>query len=137
MKINIRLFYFYMLLLFVQQLSAQERAASTTTIERTTAQLRNSPREKVWVIAHRGDWRNAPENSIQAIKNCISMGVDMVEIDVQLTKDGKAVLMHDSTIDRTTIGKGRVGDWTLDSLKNLFLKDGLGIATSHRIPTLE
>ncbi|MDF2514807.1 MAG: Glycerophosphodiester phosphodiesterase protein family [Sphingobacterium sp.] len=137
MKINIRLFYFYMLLLFVQQLPAQERAASTTNIERTTAQLRNSPSEKVWVIAHRGDWRNAPENSVQAIKNCISMGVDMVEIDVQLTKDGKAVLMHDSTIDRTTTGKGRVGDWTLDSLKNLFLKDGLGIATSHRIPTLE
>lgn len=137
MKINIRLFYFYMLLLFVQQLPAQERAASTMNIERTTAQLRNSTSEKVWVIAHRGDWRNAPENSVQAIKNCISMGVDMVEIDVQLTKDGKAVLMHDSTIDRTTTGKGRVGDWTLDSLKNLFLKDGLGIATSHRIPTLE
>ncbi|MFD2554529.1 glycerophosphodiester phosphodiesterase family protein [Sphingobacterium tabacisoli] len=100
-------------------------------------QLRTSDKDKIWVIAHRGDWRNAPENSIQAIQNCIAMGVDMVEIDVQLTKDGHAVLMHDKKIDRTTTGKGEVGEWTLDSLRQLRLKDGLGIPTAHRIPTLE
>lgn len=99
--------------------------------------LRNIPREKVIVVAHRGDWRNAPENSLQAIQNCIDMGVDMVEIDVQLTSDGHAVLMHDQTLDRTTTGKGFVRGWTLDSLKTLYLKDGLGIATYQRIPTLE
>lgn len=101
------------------------------------AHLRPSPASKVWVIAHRADWRNAPENSIQAIKNCIQMGVDMVEIDVQVTKDGHAVLMHDKTIDRTTTGKGIVKDWTLDSLRQLQLRDGLGVPTPHRIPTLE
>ena len=48
--------------------------------------------------------KNAPENSIQAIQNCIDMGVDMVEIDIRKTKDGHLVLMHDRTIDRTTNG---------------------------------
>lgn len=89
------------------------------------------------VVAHRGDWRNAPENSLQAIQYCIDMGVDMVEIDLQATKDGQLVLMHDNTIDRTTTGKGKVSEWTLDSLKTLYLKDGLGVATAHKIPTLE
>jgi len=65
------------------------------------------------------------------------MGVDMVEIDVRETKDGRLVLMHDETIDRTTNGSGLVHEWTLDSLKTLNLKDGLGVVTTHKIPTLE
>ena len=99
--------------------------------------LEDSKNKDVIVVAHRGDWRNAPENSMQAIKNCIDMGVDMVEIDVRETKDGELVLMHDLTINRTTNAKGFVKDWTLDSLKTLKLIDGLGIETEHRIPTLE
>ena len=115
---------------------------STTTDKKTSIDalienLENSENKEIIVIAHRGDWRNAPENSLQAIKNCIDMGVDMVEIDIRKTKDGQLVLMHDETIDRTTTGKGYVKDWTLDSLKNLQLIDGLGIATAHKIPTLE
>lgn len=97
----------------------------------------NSKKNSVFIVAHRGDWRNAPENSLQAIQNCIKLGIDMVEIDVRETKDGKLVLMHDQTIDRTTTGKGYVKDWTLDSLKTLFLLDGLGQPTTNKIPTLE
>ncbi|MEM6726034.1 MAG: glycerophosphodiester phosphodiesterase family protein, partial [Bacteroidota bacterium] len=99
--------------------------------------LEDSKDDDVIVIAHRGDWRHAPENSLQAIQNCIDMGVEMVEIDVRETKDGQLVLMHDVTIDRTTTGSGKVNDWTLDSLKSLRLLDGLGIPTRHQIPTLE
>ena len=67
----------------------------------------NEPAEKsILVVSHRADWRNAPENSLQAIQNCIDMGVDMVEIDLKRTKDGHLILMHDKTIDRTTTGKG-------------------------------
>lgn len=96
------------------------------------------PRNKnVFVIAHRGDWRHAPENSLQAIQNCIDMGVDAVEIDVRKTADGEFVLMHDETIDRTTTGSGNVEDWTLDSLKTLFLKNGTSYVTNDKIPTLE
>ncbi len=98
----------------------------------------NNPSDKyVLVTAHRGDWRNAPENSIQAIKNCIEMGVDIVEIDVRMTKDSVLVLMHDKTLDRTTTGEGSVSDWTLDSLQTINLKNGCGVATHHKIPTLE
>lgn len=107
------------------------------TIEELIANLEDSSDDEVMVIAHRGDWRHAPENSIQAIENCIAMGVDMVEIDVRETKDGELVVMHDETIDRTTTGSGYVKDWTLDSLRTLKLLDGLGIATNHGIPTLE
>ncbi|WP_242156308.1 glycerophosphodiester phosphodiesterase family protein [Aestuariivivens sediminis] len=98
--------------------------------------LNDSKDHEVLVVAHRADWRNAPENSLQAIQNCIDMGVDMVEIDVRETKDGYLVLMHDRTIDRTTNGSGFVKDWTLDSLKTLQLLDGLEVPTPHKIPTL-
>lgn len=91
----------------------------------------------VMVASHQGDWRNAPENSIQAIKNCISMGVDIVEIDVQMTKDSILVLMHDKTLDRTTNGTGEVLEWTYDSLETLGLRNGLRRVTKHKIPTLE
>ena len=99
--------------------------------------LEDSNNNQIIVVSHRGDWRNAPENSLQAIQNCIYMGVDMVEIDIRETKDGHLVLMHDKTIDRTTTGKGAIKEWTLDSLRTLSLVDGLGVATQHQIPTLK
>ncbi len=92
---------------------------------------------KVMVVSHRGDWRNAPENSLQAFRNCIDMGVDMIELDLKKTKDGQLILMHDYTVDRTTDGKGKPEDYTLDELRKLHLKNGMGRATFHTIPTLE
>jgi len=108
-----------------------------STIQHKITNLLDSNNNEVIVVSHRGDWRNAPENSLQAIQNCIEMGVDMVEIDIRETKDGQLVLMHDKTIDRTTTGKGLVREWTLDSLRTLYLKDGLGVVTKHKIPTLK
>lgn len=89
------------------------------------------------VVAHRGDWRNAPENSLPAILSCIRMGCDIVEIDVRLSKDSVPILIHDATLDRTTTGKGKVSDFTLKELKKLYLRDGLGSVTPYRIITLE
>lgn len=94
-------------------------------------------RDKIWVVAHRGDWRNAPENSLKAIQNCIDLGVDMVEIDIRKTKDGALVLMHDESVDRTTNGTGRVENLSLNELKKLRLKNHQGKITNHTIPTLE
>jgi len=91
----------------------------------------------VMVVAHRGDWTHAPENSIPAIKNAIHAGVDIVEIDVRMTKDKVLVLMHDRTIDRTTTGKGKLSEWTLDSLRTQYLKNDSGKPTLHKVPTLE
>lgn len=93
--------------------------------------------DRVLVVAHRGDWRYAPENSLAAIEHSIAIGVDIVELDLQMTKDSVLVIMHDATLNRTTTGKGKVRDWTLDSIKTLKLKNGAGIHTKHRVPTLE
>ena len=105
--------------------------------ENVTKALQNIDGQSVLVVSHRADWRNAPENSLQAIKNCIEMGVDMVEIDLKKTKDGHLILMHDKKIDRTTTGKGLPQDYTLAELKKFRLKNGAGHKTAHLIPTLE
>ncbi|MGE7879752.1 glycerophosphodiester phosphodiesterase family protein [Peribacillus muralis] len=93
------------------------------------------------ILAHRGQWREYPENSLAAVNEAIVDGAEIVEIDVQLTADGVPVLMHDTTVDRTTNGKGKVSDFTLAQIKNLYLKEGLGgktaALTKHKIPTLE
>lgn len=98
--------------------------------------LGNNP-HRILVVSHRADWRNAPENSLQALRNSIAMGVDMVEIDLKKTKDGYLVLMHDNSINRTMTGKGAVEDYTLAELKTMRLKNGAGCKTRHQIPTFE
>jgi glycerophosphoryl diester phosphodiesterase len=92
---------------------------------------------RVRVAAHRGDWRNYPENTLEAIESCIKMGVDIVEVDIAKTKDGHLLLMHDATVDRTTNGKGKVSDLTLAEIKQLRLRNGMGRITDFQIPTLE
>ncbi|SHF11356.1 glycerophosphodiester phosphodiesterase family protein [Chryseobacterium sp. OV279] len=99
--------------------------------------LSKFPHDKIMVVAHRADWREAPENSVMAVKKAIEKGVNMVEIDLALTKDSVLVLMHDNTIDRTTTGKGNPSDYTLEEIKKFYLRDGLGVPTQMRIPTLE
>lgn len=124
--------YLFILLLCLSQLSiAQHRVAEIRN------SLCNPHSDKVLVVAHRGDWRYAPENSLAAIENAIKMGVDVVELDVCKTKDGHLILMHDATLDRTTTGKGKVSEWTLDSIRTLKLKNGCAIKTKHNVPTLE
>lgn len=92
----------------------------------------------VAVVAHRGDWRNWPENSIPAIESAINMGVDMVEIDVKLTRDSVLVLCHDWTLNRTTTGNGAIRDYTYEQLLAYDLKRGHGIAIPGlKIPTLK
>jgi len=65
---------------------------------------------KILVIAHRGAADEAPENTLPAIEAAIRMGCDIVEVDVRLSRDGKVVLIHDATVDRTTNGRGRVDE---------------------------
>lgn len=96
-----------------------------------------SAQNKVMVAAHRGDWRNAPENSLLAFKNAAAMGVDVVELDLGKTKDGVIIIMHDQTIDRTTNGKGTPGDFTFEEISKFGLRNGLGRVTNNHIPTLK
>ncbi|MBA4794806.1 MAG: glycerophosphodiester phosphodiesterase family protein [Phenylobacterium sp.] len=84
------------------------------------------PTGRVMVVAHRGCWKQTAENAVAGIEACVRLGVDMVELDVQRTRDGHLVLMHDTTVDRTTNGTGRVADLTLAEVKALRLKAGAG-----------
>lgn len=108
-----------------------------TYAQNVKEEFKISPSEEILVVSHRADWRNAPENSIQAIQNCINMGVDMIEIDLKRTKDGHLILMHDKTLNRTTTGNGKPEDYTLEEIKSLFLKGGHGQKTRHKVPTFE
>lgn len=70
-------------------------------------------------IAHRGNSSEAPANTLEAIQQAIDIGVDMIEVDVRLSKDGVPVLIHDAELDQTTNGKGAVSSLTLEELKQL------------------
>jgi len=65
-------------------------------------------RHKPLIIAHRGASAHAPENTRAAIRKALTLGADMVELDVQLTKDSRLVIFHDEHLDRTTNGRGRL-----------------------------
>ena len=93
---------------------------------------------KIMVTSHRGDWRNEPENSVRGFLSAAKMGVDVVELDLKMTKDSYVVVMHDATINRTTDGKGKPEDYTLAELKKFRLKNGLGRSSEYNsIPTLK
>jgi glycerophosphoryl diester phosphodiesterase len=111
-------------------------ADSPTRADRILAELRDST-GRVLVAAHRGDWRNFPENSLSAIRSAVEMGCDIIEIDVRPTRDGRFVVIHDKTLKRTTTGSGKVSHHTLAELKELRLLDGYGVPTDEQLPTLE
>ena len=85
--------------------ASQPEPAAGRRTDRILAELHDPTSKNVVVVSHRGDWRNWPENSIDAIESVIAMGVDVMEMDLKLTKDSVLVLCHDKTIDRTTSGK--------------------------------
>ncbi|NLP51641.1 glycerophosphodiester phosphodiesterase [Bacillus sp. RO1] len=70
-------------------------------------------------VAHRGASGHAPEHTITSYKMGEEMHGDYIEVDLQMTKDGQLIAMHDETLDRTTNGNGQVKDHTLEEIKNL------------------
>jgi glycerophosphoryl diester phosphodiesterase len=75
--------------------------------------------DSTFVIAHRGGAELAPENTLVAFEKAQSLGVDVIEFDVRMTKDGHLVVIHDETVNRTTNGEGVVDEITLTELKQL------------------
>ncbi|MGG0391085.1 glycerophosphodiester phosphodiesterase family protein [Priestia megaterium] len=99
----------------------------------TTRDLR-----KVDNVAHRGASAYAPENTIAAFDKAVEMKADYIEIDVQRSKDGKLVVIHDTTVDRTTDGSGKVGNLTFKELRNLDAGSWKGEQfTGAQIPTFD
>lgn len=89
-------------------------------------------------IAHRGASSRSPENTIAAFLAAADAGAHMVELDLQASRDGALVVIHDETVDRTTDGRGRVADMTLDELMRLDAGSWFGERfAGERIPTLD
>ncbi len=90
---------------------------------------------EIW--GHRGAYHFAPENTLESFKLAADMGADGIELDIQLTKDGEAVVIHDETVDRTSGGHGFVKNFTLKEIKTLnFNKRGISKPQFMEIPTL-
>jgi glycerophosphoryl diester phosphodiesterase len=70
-------------------------------------------------VAHRGHSIACPENTLEAYRKAIELGVEMIECDVNITRDGTLVMMHDPTLDRTTTGSGLVSASTWDEIQRL------------------
>ncbi|HEC99906.1 MAG TPA: glycerophosphodiester phosphodiesterase [Proteobacteria bacterium] len=104
---------------------------SSWTGETSLKILRDKRLVDMMIMGHRGAKALEPENTLLSIRRAMEIGVDAVEIDVHLTKDKEVVVIHDSTVDRTTNGKGPVGSYTLEEVKKLDAGKG------ERIPTLE
>ena len=93
--------------------------------------FRKLPPDSPQLIAHRGGPKHAPENTLAAFRNAISIGSDWLEFDIQRTKDGVLVVIHDETVDRTTNGAGAVRDLTLEQIRALDAGNG------EQVPTFE
>jgi glycerophosphoryl diester phosphodiesterase len=89
------------------------------------------------LAAHRGGAALWPENSLLAFRNAVALGVDYLELDVHLSRDGHVVVIHDPTLDRTTTGRGAVRDATLEDLRAVRLRGPDGAATAETVPTLD
>ena len=121
---------FTLLLLLVGLVAYGQRAS----------ELRNTfldPDSKVVLVAaHRAVHHELPENSLPAVREAIRLGVDIVEIDIKVSKDGIPFLMHDGKVDRTTTGKGDPEEMTFGQLQELRLV-AKGKTTDEKIPSLE
>jgi len=85
------------------------------------------------IIAHRGASHDAPENTLKAFNFALDEGVDGIELDVRLCATGEVVVIHDDTVNRTTSGKGRVRDISLEALQELDAGDGETISTLEEV----
>lgn len=95
-------------------------------------------RHPIAVIAHRAGRGIRPENTLAAIRNAIQIKVDYVELDIRATRDGKLVIMHDGSVDRTTNGTGAVKELNLATIRALDAGSKFSAAyAGEKVPTFE
>jgi glycerophosphoryl diester phosphodiesterase len=78
-----------------------------------------APVGRPYVVGHRGAMGHAPENTLASFRKGVELGAPLLELDVHLSADGRLVVIHDETVDRTTDGAGRVRDLTVDEIRRL------------------
>lgn len=90
------------------------------------------------ISAHRGGpMPGFPENCIETFVNATTYNPMVIEFDIAYSKDSVMVIMHDDNLDRTSTGKGPIGNYTYEELKAFNLKDDSGKETKFKIPTLD
>ncbi len=109
-----------------------------TSLAAGTEAADKRPHRDIVAVAHRGRAPGYPENTLLAFRHALGIGVDFLEVDLRMTKDGIPVLIHNDSVDSTTDGQGDVDTFTLAEIKKL---DAGRIASPEfagtRIPTLE
>ncbi len=95
-------------------------------------------KQNIFVAAHRGWSAKYPENTMEAFRAAAEAGVDQIETDIRITKDGELVLMHDAAVDRTTNGTGLVREKTLAEIRALDAGSWKGAEfAGYKVPTLK
>jgi glycerophosphoryl diester phosphodiesterase len=102
----------------------------------SSRQLSLPGKEKPYLMAHRGNKAQCPENTLASFQRALEEGADILETDLHLSADGVFMCIHDGTVDRTTNGSGEVAKMTLAELKQLSAWDNRPGFEGERIPTL-
>lgn len=117
---------------------------SASAKEESVKDIYNDPYGRTLIASRKGYWKEAPENSLKAIKAAKNMSADIIEIDIKKTADGVLILMADETVERTCYGYGEktaVSEMTYEDISKLRLLDGEGGPTAKKtqetVPTLE
>lgn len=110
---------------------------SAQAIDNILTKFHDARSEYVMVAAHRAGHNGHVENSLSAIQHAIDIGVDIIELDVKVTKDSVVVLNHDGKINRTTNGTGDPEKYTWEELQKFKLEMPDGTLTNERLATFE
>lgn len=106
-----------------------------------TRKLISLQNPSVLIVAHRGVWTRAPENSLSALEDAIAAGADIIEIDTQSTADSQLVVVHDARLDRTSDHQGEIQRMPFSEVRRARLKGSDGrpgiVVTEDRVPSLE
>ena len=128
---------FLVISLLLISCNTTEIKTNPSNLNKILSTFHDSSSSKVLIAAHRAMHTKYPENSLAAFRHSIESGVDIIETDIRTTKDGKLILMHDATIDRTTNGEGRVEDLTFAELQKFELDKESDDSETHKIPLAE
>lgn len=134
-----KVFYSLLLLLVVACQPVPQKAYIPVPRQGLIQFLKYSSGFKPMISSHRGggDIPGYPENCIESFEYLASKIPNIIECDIEITKDSVLMMMHDNTLDRTTTGKGKIIAQNWDEMKDLKLKDNAGTITNFKIPTLE
>ncbi len=125
---------YFIAILFFIIISA---CTNTSVVEQIEKSLHDPHSKEVLVAAHRAAHNGYPENSLPAVQHAIDLGLDIVEVDIRVTRDGVPILMHNKVIDDKTDGTGDPESYVLKDLQKFRLKMADGSLSEEHIPTFE